>query len=419
MPPVLTLRTVRPVAAGEELTHSYVAMGQPTAQRRAALFASHRFYCRCDRCESRLCYEGRDEAGVYESFAAAAPEHREYLACGDLPGAIAVGRTLVEIHRALLGPHPHPVLGLALYTQGQLLSEAAAKSTALDAEAAREGALLLREARDILAVTHGAEHSLVRGLVAYYNESVASSGLEVSMINYPSVDDQLPESINVGSTVLPPEVLLVREEETGGSSRSSRSKQRPKDLPGLYPGPPPWLDPKNAAWLAKIIRKIGVPSNMMDFFLGSFRNQREMDARWRHLVYMYKGEGRRNEEKDALPLTEHHKRWTEAGWDFSSALHDNPRHPPCTWQGAMELIGSPQMLTASGYTPPSPPLPRVCDCCGRQCTAECRCGEAYCNKDCQAKEWPNHRAICNTVAENSSMAMILTEQSWGAHGALV
>ena len=421
MPPVLSLRTVRPVAAGEELMHSYVAIGQPAAQRRAALFASHRFFCRCDRCESRLLFEGLcDDADAHEAFAAAAPEHRECLVCGDLEGAIMVGRTLIEIHRALLGPHPHPVLGLALYTQGQLLSETV-KSTALD-EAAREGALLLREAREIFEVTHGAEHSLVRGLVAYFNDSVASNE-----------HDKLPESVpRIDGFFLPGTKKKKKKkmEEANADDVAMRAslmallatqkkmEQRPKDLPSLYPGPPPWLDSKNASWIDRVASVGGVPSHMMEFFLGNFRNQREMDARWRHLVYMYKGEGR-NEEKDALPLTEHHRRWTEAGWDFSLVLRDNSRHPPCTWHEALELVGNPQMLTASGYTPPSPPLPRFCDCCGRQCTAECRCGEAYCNKDCQAKEWSNHRVICNTVAENSAIAMTLTEQSWGAHGALV
>ena len=49
----LSLRTVRPVDAGAELTHAYVDIAQPTAERRMALWIGHRFYCRCARCSHR------------------------------------------------------------------------------------------------------------------------------------------------------------------------------------------------------------------------------------------------------------------------------------------------------------------------------------------------------------------------------
>jgi len=191
-----------------------------------------------------------------------------------------------------------------------------------------------------------------------------------------------------------------------------RNVKRPKDLPDLYPGPPPWLA-NSGDVMRDMGAKLGVPSHVMNMMLGSFLQQRKSDERWRHLTYLYRGE-----EKATLPLEEHHKRWTEAGWDLSRVLRAHPRHRPCTWREFMDLAGGPQMQQ-NGYTAPSPPLPRFCDYCGRQCTAECRCGEAYCDKDCQAKDWPDHRQICETVADNSEMAMRLTKHSWGSNGALM
>ena len=142
-------------------------------------------------------------------------------------------------------------------------------------------------------------------------------------------------------------------------------------------------------------------------------DERKSDERWRHLTHLYRGE-----ETASLPLGEHLKRWTEAGWDFTRVLRAHPRHPPCTWKEVMDLSGGGFQMLQSGYTAPSQPLPRFCDYCGRQCTAECRCGEAYCDKDCQAKDWQDHREICETVAENSEMAMTITKHSWGANGVL-
>jgi hypothetical protein len=47
----LTLRTLRPVAAGEALCISYCPIYLPRAARRAQLYQQHGFVCGCDRCE--------------------------------------------------------------------------------------------------------------------------------------------------------------------------------------------------------------------------------------------------------------------------------------------------------------------------------------------------------------------------------
>lgn len=191
--------------------------------------------------------------------------------------------------------------------------------------------------------------------------------------------------------------------------------RRPKGLPDLYPGPPPWLVDSETV-LGDMAAKVGTPPVMMKMALGAYLHQRQSDERWRHLTHLYRGQ-----EKTCLSVEEHGTKFTQAGYDFSKVLRVRPRPPPCAWYEAHDLLHattSGLRMLKSGYVPPSPPLPRFCDYCKRQCTAECRCGEAYCDKDCQAMDWQNHREICETVADNAELAMSLTKQSWGAKGVL-
>ena len=190
-----------------------------------------------------------------------------------------------------------------------------------------------------------------------------------------------------------------------------KSVRRPKGLAELYPGPPPWLDSPETV-LGDLAAK-GLPPMMMKMMLGAYMQQRQSDERWRHLTHLYRGQ-----EKTRLSLEEHAGKFTEAGYDFSEVLRKRPRPRACAWHEAHDLLHASGLRMLEGYVPPSPPLPRFCDYCGRQCTAECRCGESYCDKDCQAMDWPNHREICETVADNAEMAMTLTKQSWGPKGAI-
>ena len=45
-------RALSAIAPGDEITHAYVDAAQPTRLRRARLFDSHFFVCRCKRCSS-------------------------------------------------------------------------------------------------------------------------------------------------------------------------------------------------------------------------------------------------------------------------------------------------------------------------------------------------------------------------------
>tara|TARA_B100000795_G_scaffold126290_1_gene94237 strand:+ start:37 stop:393 length:357 start_codon:yes stop_codon:yes gene_type:complete len=110
-----------------------------------------------------------------------------------------------------------------------------------------------------------------------------------------------------------------------------------------------------------------------------------------------------------------------AGWNFEPALrHGHPN--PCDFFEAQQLAdstaGSRKWVEDTGrvYMPPDPPLPRSCDACDRPCTAECRCGETYCDKDCQAADWHDHRHICDICEDNHSLGMKLNARVWGNLG---
>jgi hypothetical protein len=67
----LSLRTLRPVGRGEELTISYVTQPMPVFARRARLRSTYRFHCRCARCSreaSALGGGGAAEAQEAESI---------------------------------------------------------------------------------------------------------------------------------------------------------------------------------------------------------------------------------------------------------------------------------------------------------------------------------------------------------------
>lgn len=182
-----------------------------------------------------------------------------------------------------------------------------------------------------------------------------------------------------------------------------RGVRRPKNLPDLYPGPPPWLADGGEGMMRDMCAKSGMPMMMIKVGMGAYLQQRKSDDRWRHLNYLYRG-------KDEAPLSaaEHKKMFTEAGWDLRIS-GGSAR----TFAEVMELTQRTGLEMLSVYKAPSTPLPRFCDYCGRQCTAECRCGESYCDKDCQAKDWASHREICETCADNAELAMSITKQSWG------
>jgi hypothetical protein len=119
-------------------------------------------------------------------------------------------------------------------------------------------------------------------------------------------------------------------------------------------------------------------------------------------------------------MEEHGELYRQAGWDFRGVLAAHPDHPPCAWSvanGLLQQVGL-ALLEDGSYHPPEPQIPRACEACAKHCVSECPCGEAYCSKDCQAKEWKSHRHIHETVVDNNEMAVMITAQYWGPEAEL-
>jgi hypothetical protein len=185
---VQVIRLLRPVLSGEELCHAYCDSAWPTPRRRDYLEATYGFRCDCRFCdgssrERRLleddelvhiaASQGCDEAAL-RAFAALPLDQRERprhvalvgealtaaLATGDLTLAAQASHSLVKIYESLYTPF-HPLVGLQLYTQADLL------------EATGQGCgqafcTLVQRAADVMRVSQadGADSLLCRSLLA-------------------------------------------------------------------------------------------------------------------------------------------------------------------------------------------------------------------------------------------------------------
>ena len=202
-----------------------------------------------------------------------------------------------------------------------------------------------------------------------------------------------------------------------------RSVWRPPDLPPLYPGPPAWLsDPHSAMRRHLWPEAASMPPSLREMILQSYLSQRRSDERYRHLMHLYgagrHGDGDANRRRG---LDEHNELFRQAGYDFAPVLTAAARAPmpPRTLLEAYNLMksvcGRPRFVEDAGgtYVPLSPLPPRACQYCDRPCIAECRCGEAYCDKDCQAADWDDHRTICAICLDNQQFGMELNARIWG------
>lgn len=241
--PVMECRTLRPVAAGEELCHNFIDLAAPTAERQATLEQAYHFTCDCTRCTSpagkladghfraphpdyagpkkvkerdRLLKQatrlfaqaeqcessGLDEEeklvrkavalrrkvshplslDVYEGNATA---YKLALAAGDLDAALADCTRMVAFLQMAYAHIPsHPMLGIQLYTLGNLRGELATSDVDRAAAVAE-----LREAWKGLAVCFGADHCFVQeldGLAGVYMRGGSASS--------PVAQEPAPES---------------------------------------------------------------------------------------------------------------------------------------------------------------------------------------------------------------------------------
>ena len=193
------IRTIKSVKEGEELCHAYIDIAVPTPKRRAELRQAYHFDCHCSRCSHALLDHRlgdvdaaqRDEHfsrgwamlqqadGQSDLLASCAILSRleatwtatkdpldlsllslrskllqGYLEVGENERAIPVCAALVGAYREIYGDG-HPLLGLQLYTLGDLL-----RASGREEEARRR----LEESHSILRHTHGDASGLVQGL---------------------------------------------------------------------------------------------------------------------------------------------------------------------------------------------------------------------------------------------------------------
>ena len=78
----LAISTIKPVAAGEELTIAYAFPKLPVAARRKALYNQYHFECRCQRCLEEIAC-GKSKSGV---------ENGGWKACQDTKDRAGISR---------------------------------------------------------------------------------------------------------------------------------------------------------------------------------------------------------------------------------------------------------------------------------------------------------------------------------------
>ncbi|EQC39619.1 hypothetical protein, variant [Saprolegnia diclina VS20] len=201
----LQMRALRPIAAGEEVTHAYMDVAIPATKRRRELQAQYHFGCTCARCTSPTSFDVVSDAGkdggpiatgaspdlarATQLVAAAVPmapqeaivclrealvlrtahlhalnvdvlevhSHllTQYLAARDFENARDTAQAMWTFYEAMY-PTTHAMAGLHLYTLGDLEAQWP--------EHVGTSRTHLQEARRILTITHGVDHPLVHGL---------------------------------------------------------------------------------------------------------------------------------------------------------------------------------------------------------------------------------------------------------------
>jgi len=186
---------------------------------------------------------------------------------------------------------------------------------------------------------------------------------------------------------------------------------QPRGLPPLFPGPAFWALHNMEGTMRQFADGMGMPLQTVQWMCDPYIRQRDLDHRMRHVHHVY-GPDLRNKP---MPLSEHCELFLRAGWDIRRAVASHSDFA-CAFNEAWELgtkANNGELVTVESYQAPTFPIPAECDYCGRPCVAECRCGETYCDRDCQASNWAAHKRICQTVVENNETGIMITEMFWG------
>lgn len=192
-------------------------------------------------------------------------------------------------------------------------------------------------------------------------------------------------------------------------------KGKPR-LPPLWPGEPKWVS-DTAAFdrLLDLFMDDAMLRNkqMIHLLASAAIDQRGLDARWRHFCHIVQAfDDCSKSAQDWAKVT-----LEPAGWDARNLLRQLGRDtvmPKKDFQwAATQALNSGGISQNPSYKTPSPPIPKKCDNCKRECLSECGiCGEPYCSRECLKANFKDHRKLCMTVHENCSFYPTLTAMEW-------
>lgn len=145
----MRLTVVRPLAAGEELCHSYTDLTIPTARRRELLRARYGFECDCTRC---CAADAAVQDASGDAYHAACRALDDASSDGDYDAALLASRRVVRALEAGLAHVPlHPLLAVHRMRLAELEAELGDETIAMR---------LLKATVAALSVTHAEGHAL-------------------------------------------------------------------------------------------------------------------------------------------------------------------------------------------------------------------------------------------------------------------
>lgn len=176
-----------------------------------------------------------------------------------------------------------------------------------------------------------------------------------------------------------------------------------RGVPPLYPGPALWVRdlPAFYATLPPELR------SFPPFLLEAYANQLELDERFALLLGAY--ELLPGGTKAPRPHAQHAQIFAACGL----TLH--VRDPGYAME-AMDLLREQGGYSVDASMKLSRPAERFCDKCKRPAAARCRCGEAYCSRECQMADWNGHRKICEYIKEAFQSGLRYNALYWAMRG---
>lgn len=176
-----------------------------------------------------------------------------------------------------------------------------------------------------------------------------------------------------------------------------------RGVPPLYPAPALWVR-DIPGFLATLPAPLRRPE--LRFILRAYQNQFELDERYALLQWAY--DQLPGGAAAARPHAVHAELFDAAGL----TLHvRNTGDVPAT-----QLFASQGGYAVNTRVKVEAAAQRFCDKCKRPAAARCRCGEAYCSRECQMAHWRDHRKICEFIDKQFQIGIAYNEAFWAMRG---